>query len=78
MDEELQTAVVKVEGILNSAHSLILAAFPTMSMFLTPNHLLYCQIGRPLAPRFIDDLAFNPEIKGSLHKISCPSVGEDR
>ena len=59
-DEELLTAVVEVEGILNSRPLTYCSSDPNDEHVLTPNHFLYGQMGGPLAPRVIDDLAFNP------------------
>ena len=76
-DEELLTAVVEVEGILNSRPLTYCSSDPNDENVLTPNHFLYGQMGGPLAPRVIDDLAFNPRNRWRLPKISYPSVGED-
>ena len=59
-DEELLTAVVEVEGILNSRPLTYCSSDPNDEHVLTPNHFLYGQMGGQLAPRVIDDLAFNP------------------
>ena len=59
-DEELVTAVVEVEGILNSRPLTYCSSDPNDEHVLTPNHFLYGQMGGQLAPRVIDDLAFNP------------------
>ena len=68
-NEELLTAVVKVEGILNSRPLTYCSNNPNDEHVVTLNHFLYGQIGRQLAPRVIDDLVFNPRKNGSLHKI---------
>ena len=59
-DEELLTAVVEVEGILNSRPLTYCSSDPNDEHVLTPNHFLYGQVGGQLAPRVIDDIAFNP------------------
>ena len=59
-DEELVTAVVEVEGILNSRPLTYCSSDPNDEHVLTPNHFFYGQMGGQLAPRVIDDLAFNP------------------
>ena len=59
-DEELLTAVVEVEGILNSRPLTYCSRDPNDEHVLTPNHFLHGQMGGQLAPRVIDDLAFNP------------------
>ena len=59
-DEELLTVVVKVEGNLNSRLLTYCSSDLNDEHVLTPNHFLYGQMAGPLAPRVIDDLAFNP------------------
>lgn len=59
-DEELLTAVVKVEGILNSRPLTYCSNNPNDEHVVTLNYFFYGQIGRQLAPRVIDDLVFNP------------------
>ena len=59
-DEELLTAVVEVEGILNSCPLSYCSNDPNNEHVLTPNHFLYSQMGGQLAPRVIDDIVFNP------------------
>lgn len=59
-DEELLTAKSEVEGILNSRLLTYCSSNPNDEQVLTPNHFLYSQMGGQLAPRVIDDLAFNP------------------
>ena len=58
-DEELLTAVVEVEEIWNSRPLTYCSSDPNDEQVLTPNHFLYGQMGGQLAPRVIDDLAFN-------------------
>ncbi|KAL9965144.1 hypothetical protein ACROYT_G028901 [Oculina patagonica] len=59
-DEELLTAVVEVEGILNSRPLTYCSSDPNDEHVLTPNHFLYGQAGGQLAPRVVDEIAFNP------------------
>jgi len=59
-DEELLTAMVEVEEIFNSLPLTYCSSDPNDEHVLTPNHFLHGQMGRQLAPRVIDDLAFNP------------------
>ena len=59
-DEELLTAAVKVGGILNSRPLAYCKSDANDDQVLTPNHFHYRQMGGKLAPRVIDDLAFNP------------------
>ncbi|PFX25917.1 hypothetical protein AWC38_SpisGene9441 [Stylophora pistillata] len=59
-DEELLTAVVEVEGILNSRPLSYCSNDTDDENVLTPNHLLYGQMGGQLAPKVADEIAFNP------------------
>ena len=59
-DEELLTAVVEVEGILNARPLTYCSSDPNDEHVLTPNHFLHSQMGGQLAPRVVDDIAFNP------------------
>jgi len=60
-DEELLTAVLEVEGILNSRPLTYCSSDPNDEHVLTPNHFLYGQAGGQLAPRVIGNIAFNPK-----------------
>jgi hypothetical protein len=57
-DEELLTAVVEVEGLLNS-RPLVYCGNDPLDEVLTPNHFLYGQSGGQLAPAVMEGLAFN-------------------
>ncbi|CAM1295397.1 Uncharacterised protein r2_g452 [Pycnogonum litorale] len=59
-DEELLTAIVEVEGLLNSRPLTYCSSDPKDDCVLTPNHFLYGQAGGQLAPRITDEIAFNP------------------
>ena len=59
-DEELHTAVVEVEGFLNSRPLTYCSDDPKDDSVLTPNHFLIGQAGGLLAPRIPEDLAVNP------------------
>ena len=59
-NKELLTAVVEVERILNSRPLSYCRSDPNNEHVLTSNHFLYGQMGGQLAPRVIDDIAFNP------------------
>ena len=59
-DEELLTAVVEVEGILNARPLTYCSSDPNDEHVLTPNHFLHGQMGGQRAPRVVDDIAFNP------------------
>jgi len=52
--------VVEVEGILNSRPLSCCSSDPNDEHVLTSNHFLYDQMDGQLAPRVIDDIAFNP------------------
>ena len=58
-DEELLTAMVEVEGVLEFPSLTYCSSDPNDEHVLTPNHFLYGQMGWQLAPEVIDDLAFN-------------------
>ena len=75
-DEELLTAMVEVEGILNSHPLTYCSSDPDDEHVLTPNHFLFSQMGGQLPPRVLDKIA-SPEIAGDLYRISSPSIGKD-
>jgi hypothetical protein len=54
-DEELQTAVVEVEGLLNSRPLTYSSNDPKDETILTPNHFLIGQCGGQLAPRVLEE-----------------------
>ncbi|MCG8431498.1 MAG: hypothetical protein MJA29_10040, partial [Candidatus Omnitrophica bacterium] len=62
-DEELLTALVEVEGILNSRPLLYCSSDPDDEPVLTPNHFLHGQMGGPLAPYGTEELAYNPRLR---------------
>ena len=59
-DEELQTAIVETEGLLNSRPLTYTSSDPKDDDVLTPNHFLIGQAGGQLAPHVVDEIAFNP------------------
>ena len=59
-DEELLTAVVEVEGILNSRQLTYCSSDGDDEHVLTPNHFLFGLMGGQLAPRVLDKIALNP------------------
>lgn len=59
-DEELLTAVVEVEGMLNSRPLWYVSGDPKDDNVLTPNHFLHGQAGGQLAPHVVDEIAFSP------------------
>ncbi|XP_070531583.1 uncharacterized protein [Ptychodera flava] len=60
-DEELHTAIVEVEGLMNSRPLTYCSNDPTDEPVLTPNHFLYGQAGGQLAPRVVDEVACSPK-----------------
>jgi hypothetical protein len=60
MDEELLTAIVEVEGLLNSRPLMYCSGDPAHSPVLTPNHFIVGQMGGQLAPRVLEEMAVNP------------------
>ena len=59
-DEELLSAVVGAEGLLNSRPITYQQVDPADLTPLTPNHFLHGQLGGRFAPNVIDEVAFNP------------------
>jgi hypothetical protein len=59
-DEELLTAIVEAEGLLNSRPLMYCGDDCQDDPVLTPNHFLYGQCGGQLAPRVIDEMSFSP------------------
>lgn len=57
-DEELLTAIVEVEGLLNSRPLTYSSSDPKDEEPLTPNHFLYGRVGDRLAPAIVDTTAF--------------------
>jgi hypothetical protein len=59
-DEELQSAVVGAEGLVNSRPLTYQSASSSDLVPLTPNHFLFGQLGGTFAPEIIDQTPFNP------------------
>jgi hypothetical protein len=73
-DEELLTAVVEVEGLLNSRPLGYCGSDPKDDQVLTPNHFLYGQAGGQLAPQVVDEIAYNPRnrwryVQDLIHQV---------
>ena len=62
--DELQTAIKKVEALMNSRPLIYVGACPRDELVLTPNHFLVGQLRGQLAPQVTDDIAFNPGTVG--------------
>ena len=60
IDEELTTAIIGAEGLINSRPLTYLSAYPADDVPLTPNLFLYGQVGGQLAPASCDESNFNP------------------
>ena len=58
-DEELMTAIIGAEGLINSQPLTYQSTDPADDMPLTPNHFLLGQIGGQFAPTTVDDTQFN-------------------
>ena len=54
-DEELVTAFVGAEGLINSIPLTYQSSHPADDVLLTPNHFLYGQMGRTFAPDSVDE-----------------------
>ncbi|XP_064635815.1 uncharacterized protein LOC135492995 [Lineus longissimus] len=61
-DEELLTAVIEVEGLLNSRPIVYCGNDPEDEV-LTPNHFLHGQAGGQLSPEIPAEIAFNPRLR---------------
>ena len=59
-DEELTSAVVGAEGLLNSRPLTYQSSNLQDLEPLTPNHFLHGQLGGQFAPQVVDEVAFNP------------------
>ena len=59
-DEELMTAMIGAEALINSRPLTYQSANPADDVPLTPNHFLHGQIGGQFAPDSCDDTDFNP------------------
>ena len=59
-DEELQSAIVGSEGLLNSRPLTYQSANPSDILPLTPNHFMHGQVGGEFAPDTVDTTDFNP------------------
>ena len=59
-DEELLTASIEVEGMLNSRPLTYCSSDPLDEPVLTPNHFLFGQCSGQLAPQVVDEVAYNP------------------
>ena len=58
-DEELMTAIIGAEGLINSRPLTYQSANPVDDVPLTPNHFLHGQIGGKFAPTSVDSTQFN-------------------
>ena len=59
-DEELMTALIGVEALMNSRPLTYQSAHPGDDVPLTPNHFLHGQVGGEFPPSSVDDTGFNP------------------
>lgn len=59
-DEELMTAIIGAEGLINSRPLTYQSADPADDIPLTPNHFLHGQIGGQFAPQSVDETPFSP------------------
>ena len=59
-DEELMTAIIGDEGLINSWPLTYKTADPSDNIPLTPNHFLHGQVGGQFAPTSVDETGFNP------------------
>ena len=59
IDEELMTAIIGAEGLINSRPLTYQSTYPADDVPLTPNHFLHGQIGGQFAPTTVEDTPFN-------------------
>ena len=59
-DEELMTAMIGAEALINSRLLTYQSANPADDVPLTPNHFLHGQVGGHFAPMSVDDTHYNP------------------
>ena len=59
-DEELTTAIIGSEGLINSRPLTYQTVNPSDDVPLTPNHFLHGQVGGQFAPTSVDETDFNP------------------
>ena len=59
-DEELTTAIIGAEGLINSRPLTYQSANPTDDVPLNVNHFLHGQVGSQFAPASCDETDFNP------------------
>ena len=60
-DEELMTAIIGAESLLNSRPLTYQTANVEDDVPLTPNHFLHGQMGGTFAPELVDQTAFSPQ-----------------
>ena len=60
MDEELLSAVIGAEGLINSRPLTFQSVNPQDPVPLTPKHFLHEQLGGRFAPDAVDSTVFNP------------------
>ena len=58
-DEELMTAFVGAERLINSSPLTYQSSHPADDVPLTPNYFLYGQVGGTFAPNSVDETQFN-------------------
>jgi hypothetical protein len=66
-DEELMTAFVGAESLINSRPLTYQSANPADCVPITPNHLLFGQIGGEFAPHSVDDTSYSPPKRWRRH-----------
>ncbi|KAK3754684.1 hypothetical protein QZH41_015383 [Actinostola sp. cb2023] len=61
-DEELMSAIVGVEGLINSRPLTYQSANASDEVPLTPNHFLHGQMGGQFAPETVDSINYSPGV----------------
>ena len=60
-DEELMSAIVGAEGLINSRPLTYQSSHASDNQPLTPNHFLHGPMGGQFAPETVDTIAFSPQ-----------------
>ena len=66
-DEELMTAIIGAEGLINSQPLTYQSTDPANDVPQTPNHFLHGQIGGQFGPTTVDDTQFN--LRKRCHRV---------
>ena len=68
-DEELVTAFVGAESLINSRQWNYQSSHPAKDVSLTPNHFLYGQLGGMISPDSVDKTQFNLKKRSQVQEL---------